>query len=150
MDRAESSEDYRAASLVERVTVTNNTFDGNDHGISGGDNLVGVNNVFVRHAEIALKNVDGASRTAYNHFEANGTDHVGSNVDSFTAGTGDPLLDSTFTPLPGSPLIDAGTVSFSLPGGERVLDVCDHAGSAPDIGAVESGESRREGCPGEG
>lgn len=141
MDAGVTSEDYRAASLVERVEVTNNTFDGNNYGITGGNNLVAVNNVFARHPGTALKNVDGASRTAYNHFYANGTAYVGSNVDTATAFTGDPMLDSTFAPLPGSPLIDEGTAAYSLPSGERVVDITGFNGTAPDIGAVESSGS---------
>ncbi len=39
MDNGESREDLRAASVRERIHVFHNTFVGNDHGISGGDNL---------------------------------------------------------------------------------------------------------------
>ncbi len=139
MDGGKTSEDYRAASLVERITVTNNTFDGNNHGIAGGDNLVAVNNVFMRHTNIAVKNVDGASRVAHNQFFGNGQNHSGSNIDLATTYTGDPKLDSAHAPLAGSPVIDHGTASYTLPGGEPAVSVTDYQGAAPDLGAVESG-----------
>ena len=136
-----SSEDYSGASLVERITVTNNTFDGNNHGITGGDNLVAVNNVFAHHVGPALKNVDGASRVAYSQFFANGAANTASNVDAATSRTGDPMLDASSAPLPGSPVVDAGTASYTLPTGEVAVQVTGFSGTAPDIGAVESGGS---------
>ena len=140
MDSGTTSEDYRAASLVERITVTNNTFDGNNHGITGGNNLVAVNNIFMRHPNIALKNVDGASRVAYNHFYGNGTNSTGSNVDPGTTYVGDPKLDADHAPLSGSPVVDAGTATYLMPSGEEAVSVSGFVGAAPDIGAIESGE----------
>ena len=51
-----SNENYQGASLRERVKVINNTF-AVDHGITGGDSLIALNNVFVNTTNIALKNV---------------------------------------------------------------------------------------------
>ena len=136
-----SSEDYSGASLVERITVTNNTFDGNNHGITGGDNLVAVNNVFAHHVGPALKNVDGASRVAHSQFFDNGAANSASNVDAATSRTGDPMLDASFAPLPGSPVVDTGAASYALPSGEVAVQVTSFSGSAPDVGAVESGGS---------
>ena len=115
MDGAQTSEDYRGASLVERITVTNNTFDGNNHGITGGDNLVAVNNIFARQVGPALKNVDGGSRVAYSQFFSNGAPNSGSNVDAATSYNGDPMLDASYAPLPGSTVVDAGTASYTPP-----------------------------------
>lgn len=147
MDAGDTSEDYRAASLVERITVTNNTFDGNEYGISGGDNLVAVNNVFARHPGLALKNVDARSQTAHNLFHENGGVYSGSNLDAATSFNGDPMLDSSFAPVSGSPVIDAGTASYTLSSGEQAVVVSDFGGSAPDIGAVESGLTRTNRAP---
>jgi hypothetical protein len=141
MDGAQTSEDYRGASLVERITVTNNTFDGNNHGITGGDNLVAVNNIFARQVGPALKNVDGGSRVAYSQFFSNGAPNSGSNVDAATSYNGDPMLDASYAPLPGSAVVDAGTASYTLPSGELAVEVTDFSGVAPDIGAVESSGS---------
>jgi hypothetical protein len=147
MDNSETTEDYRGASLVERITVTNNTFDGNAYGITGGDNLVAVNNIFARHPNIALKNVDGASRTAFNLFHANGSRDTSSNIDAATAISGDPMLDSSFTPQAGSPAIDAGTAGYSLPDGEQAVHLSTYQGSAPDLGAIETDGSSAPGDP---
>ena len=138
MDNSETTEDYRGASLVERITVTNNTFDGNAYGITGGDNLVAVNNIFARQPNIALKNVDGASRTAFNLFYANGSLETSSNIDAATAISGDPMLDNSFTPQAGSPAIDAGTDRYSLPNGEQAVPPTAYQGIAPDLGAIET------------
>ena len=86
----------------------------------------------------ALKNVDGASRVAYSQFFSNGAPNSGSNVDAATSYTGDPMLDASYAPLPGSPVVDAGTASYTLPSGELAVEVTDFSGVAPDLGAVES------------
>ena len=140
MDLSDTSEDYRAASVLERILVTNNTFVGNDHGLSGGDNLIGLNNIFVDHTNIAVKGADGNSILAYNLFWNNGVDNNGSNVDAATTVSADPQLDNAYLPLPGSPVIDAGTALYALPSGEIVLNLApaEYSGSAPDIGRYES------------
>jgi hypothetical protein len=45
MPNANAVEDYSGADTSEAVRVFNNTFYGNDYGISGGDNLVAFNNI---------------------------------------------------------------------------------------------------------
>ena len=80
MDNKITTEDYRAANLKERIRVFNNTFVGNNYGISGGDNMVVVNNIFANHPGIAVKQVDANSVLAYNIFWNNGTDNQGSNL----------------------------------------------------------------------
>ncbi|MGD8869153.1 MAG: right-handed parallel beta-helix repeat-containing protein, partial [Gemmatimonadales bacterium] len=61
MDGEVTKEDFRAASIPERINIFNNTFANNSHGITGGDNTVVLNNIFVNHPVIAVKNVDGNS-----------------------------------------------------------------------------------------
>ena len=41
--------------------MLNNTFDGNEYAITGGDNLIALNNIFFNSSVLALKNVDGNS-----------------------------------------------------------------------------------------
>lgn len=74
MDKGESNEDYRAASIPEPVYMINNTFYNNLYGITGGDNMVVENNIFAEIDLIALKEVDGSSSITYNAFWQNGTD----------------------------------------------------------------------------
>jgi parallel beta-helix repeat protein len=139
MDNGDTAEDYRAASIPERIHVFNNTFVGNDHGLTGGDNLIALNNLFVNATNLAMKNVDGGSIAAYNLFWNNGTDEQGSNLDASSTLNADPLLDADSHLQSGSPAIDAG-ISFFEWNGETVLDIPDSEfnGADPDLGMYES------------
>jgi hypothetical protein len=117
------------------VLVVNNTLDGNRYGITGGDNLIALNNVISNSSVLGLKNIDGDSEVAYTLFFGNAVDQVGSNVDTATTRTGDPLYTEDFGVQAGSPAIDAGTVSYVL-NGESVLDLVpsDFSGLSADLG----------------
>jgi hypothetical protein len=132
-------EDYRGASLPERILLVNNTFIDNEVGVSGGDNLIALNNIFVGHATSAANKVDGDSIAAYNLMWDNGEDQTGSNLDETTTVYADPLLDADSRLLVGSPAIDAGVAQFSW-NSLTVLDMQpnEYRGAAPDIGAYES------------
>ena len=67
MDNGETREDYRAASIPERIHLYNNTFTGNPYAVTGGDNLIALNNLFVNASAIAIKKVDGNSISWNNH-----------------------------------------------------------------------------------
>jgi len=138
MDNGVTKEDFRGASIPERIHLFNNTFIDNDHGLTGGDNLIALNNIFVGSPNIALKNVDGNSIAAYNLFWGNGTDYQNSNVDPTNTISADPRLDANDRLLSGSPAIDAGTASFTW-NSETVLDLSpnEYSGPAPDLGAFE-------------
>lgn len=138
MDNAQSSEDFRAADIPETIYVFNNTFANNSHGITGGDNTVVLNNIFVGHPVIAVKNVDNNSELAYNLFFNNGIDNSGSNVDVASSVYEDPLLTTELELAAGSPAIDAGTANYVWQG-TTVLDLpaSAYSGAAPDIGAFE-------------
>ncbi len=139
MDNGVSLEDFRAASIPERIHLFNNTFSGNDHGVTGGDNLIALNNLFVNSIRLGLKSVDAGSIAAYNLFWNNGTHDQGSNLDGNTTLFADPLLDATYQLQAGSPAIDAGAAHFEWIG-ETVLDLAPSAyfGVAPDLGRYES------------
>jgi hypothetical protein len=113
MDNGETTEDFRAASMPERIHVFNNTFDGNPYGITGGDNLIAVNNIISNSSVLGVKNIDANSTVAYTLFFGNRADHAGSNVDAATTKTGDPLYTSTYELQPGSPAVDAQAPSRS-------------------------------------
>lgn len=140
MNNGETKEDFRAASIPERIQLINNTFVDNPYGVTGGDNLIALNNLFVNSTNIAIKEIDGNSIAAYNLFWNNGTDNQGSNIDNCTTLYADPLLDSEYYLQQDSPAIDAGTAYFEWQG-ETVLDLPSSAyfGSAPDLGMFESG-----------
>jgi hypothetical protein len=134
MDDAQTTEDFRAASIRERIHVFHNTLVGNDHGVSGGDNLIALNNIFQGHV-VALKNVDGDSIASHNLFWDNTTDATGSVVDATTTLVADPFLDADHHLAIGSPAIDAGTAYFEWLG-EIVMDqpASAYEGAAPDLG----------------
>jgi len=138
MDKGDTMEDYRGASIPEPIHLFNNTLIGNDHGLTGGDNLIALNNLFVDSVNIGVKRVDGGSIAAYNLFWNNGSDYWRSNIDRGTSLFADPLLDAEHHLLPGSPAIDAGTAHFEW-GGTTVLALPDSAyhGAAPDLGRFE-------------
>jgi parallel beta-helix repeat protein len=139
MDNADSNEDFRAANIPERIYLINNTFVGNPYGLSGGDNLIALNNLFLNSTTLALKNVDANSIAAYNLFWNNATDSQESNVDSNTTLFADPLLDANAQLQQSSPALDTGTTRFEW-NGEIVLDLPSNAfsGTAPDLGAYEA------------
>jgi parallel beta-helix repeat protein len=138
MDGSTTNEDFRAASIPETIYVFNNTFANNSHGITGGDNTVVLNNIFVDHSVIAVKNVDANSELAFNLFFNNGTDNSGSNVDTGSSVFDDPFLAANLELQAGSPAIDAGTAFYSWQG-TTVLNLppTAYAGAAPDLGAYE-------------
>jgi hypothetical protein len=142
MDNGETKEDFRAASIPERIHLFNNTFSGNPHAVTGGDNLIALNNLFVHSVDIALKDVDAGSIAAYNLFWNNGTHNHGSNIDLNSTLFNDPLLDIHYQLQPGSPAVDTGTAHFEW-NGETVLEMpaSAYAGAAPDRGWSETGST---------
>jgi hypothetical protein len=143
MDNGKTGEDYRAASIPEPIQLINNTFVDNPYCVTGGANLVALNNLLVGCTHTALKRVAGDSIAAYNLFWRNGTDFDDSSVDIDTSLFADPGLDSEYRLGYGSPAIDAGTAIFEWRGA-TVLKLPDAAfsGSAPDMGAYEIDSNR--------
>jgi len=138
MGNQNTRETREGASIPERILVINNTFVANDFGLTGGDSLVALNNLFLDHPGTAIKKVDGTSTAAYNLFWNNGTDIDSSNVDSTVTFFTDPLLTSEFELASSSPAIDAGVALFIWEG-DTVLNLASmsYSGSAPDLGAIE-------------
>lgn len=138
MDDGVTTEDFRGAPIPERIYLLNNTLLNNGHGVTGGSNLIAVNNILVG-SELALKNVRGDSIVAHNLFWGNGTNYQNANVAATSAIVADPLLDDDMRLRLGSPAIDRGVASFTWKG-EAVLDYspADYWGKAPDLGALEA------------
>jgi len=163
MPNANTLEDYSGADTVEAVRVFNNTFYGNDFGISGGDNLVAFNNIIVNSLNVGAWKVQGPaganSVVAYTLFHNNRLD-----ADQTTIGTGtlagvDPLFVGAPNPGPdgawetvdddfsglvlqsASPAIDKGVVQFVAGNGEPVPPnpITGFTGAAPDLGWREFG-----------
>lgn len=139
LDNGDTSEDYRAASLLEKIYVINNTFSGNIVGISGGDNLVAVNNIIAGSSTMGIKNINGGSIVAKNLFWNNGVDQTGSNMDGTNLFNANPGLDPDYGLIIGSPAIDTGIAQFIF-NNQTVVDYSSESyfGTAPDLGWVES------------
>lgn len=136
MEDGNTTENFAGAPLVEEVQVIGNTFLGHPHGLTGGDNMLVMNNIFSSSAQVGVKRVAGASLVTYNDFWSNGTHHSVSNVDAGTTTFQNPQLDATYHLQPGSPCVDAGTASIVW-NGNTVLAPA-YSGEAPDLGAHES------------
>lgn len=138
MDDMLTNEDYRGASLNERIYLFNNTIINNNYGVSGGDNMVAVNNIIANSKTKGVSNVDGDSTLVYNLLWNNVIDNTASNVDEATTLHSNPLLDANFGLLLGSPAIDTGTDHFEFMG-STVLDYPpgSYYGTAPDRGWAE-------------
>ncbi len=139
LDNGDTSEDYRAASLLEKIYVINNTFSGNNVAISGGDNLVAVNNIIAGSSTIGIKNIDGSSMVAKNLFWDNGIDQTGSSLDKSNIFRTNPGLDSDYKLEKRSPAIDTGADHF-LYRNQAIVDYSSgsYFGAAPDLGWAES------------
>ena len=162
MPNANTLEDYSGADVVEAIRVFNNTFYGNDYGVSGGDNLVAFNNIIASSLNVGAWRVqgpDGAnSVVAYTLFHNNRLD-----ADQSTLGvgniSGDPLFVAAPNPGPdgvwetvdddfsglvlgsGSPAIDKGVTQYVAVNGEPIPPnpITGFTGAAPDLGWREFG-----------
>jgi hypothetical protein len=164
MPNANTLEDYSGADVAEAVRVFNNTFYGNDYGISGGDNLVAFNNIIANSVNIGVWKVQGPaganSVVAHTLFHNNGR----LEADQSTVGAGiltglDPLfvaapnpgldgawetVDDDFSGLvlqSASPAIDQGITQYVANNGETVPlnPITGFSGAAPDLGWREFG-----------
>lgn len=162
MPNANTAEDYSGADTVEAIRAFNNTFYGNNHAISGGDNLVVFNSIIVNSITRGLWKVQGPagakSVVAYSLFYNNPAD-----AEQSTVGTGnilgqDPLFQALPNPGPdgtwgtvdddfsglvlqsGSPAIDKGVTQY-VANGEPIpaAPITDFVGAAPDLGWREFG-----------
>ena len=138
MSGGKTGENYEAADIPEPVLLVNNTFSGNTYGLTGGDQMLVLNNIFIGSEKVAMKKVDGKSVAAHNLFWKNGTDTEECNLGGNHFIAQDPQLDGRFRLRAGSVCIDAGTTSFTWEGKERyAAPMNSYAGERPDLGALE-------------
>lgn len=163
MPNANTVEDFSGADILEPVRVFNNTFYGNNHGISGGDDLVAFNNIIVNSTGRGVWRVQGPPGTnsvvAHTLFFNNTLD-----ADQSTLGPGiitgqDPLfsappnpgqdgvwetVDDDFSGLllqASSPAVDRGVTQYTAASGELIpaSPITGFIGAAPDLGWREFG-----------
>jgi len=138
MDQGESTEDYRGADIPEPIYLFNNTISGHQYGITGGANLISVNNLIINSEFAGALNNTGNSIHAFCLFHHNTEDLVNANADTNSCLFLDPQITPAFYPISGSPCIEGGTRLF-LMGSDTLLLIPEgeFEGEAPDIGAVE-------------
>jgi hypothetical protein len=163
MPSANTIEDYSGADVLEAIRLFNNTLYGNNHGISGGDNLVVINSIIVNSPGRGVWRIQGEpgsnSVVAYTLFHNNALD-----ADQSTLGPGiitgqDPLFQAAPNPGPdgawgtvdddfsglllqaSSPAIDKGVPQYVATNGEAVplSPITGFLGTAPDLGWREFG-----------
>jgi len=137
MSGGNTDEYYEAASIPERAYIINNTIVDNEYGLTGGDNFLVLNNIFIRTKQTALKNVDGKSLARHNLIWASGKDIEGSHVERAATLRVDPLLDADHRLKKASPCIDAGAAEIQWQGETYTIPKKFFKGSAPDLGAFE-------------
>ncbi len=133
-----TKENYAGADLIERVLIVNNTIVGGEYGITGGDNLVLLNNVITGVARTALKRIHGDSAAGKNLLWKNGTDVDESDLKQDRFISADPLLAADYTPRAGSPCVDGGESSFEFNGEVLRLEPGTFGGRSRDLGAAEA------------
>lgn len=162
MPNANTLEDYSGADVIEAVRVFNNTFYGNDYGISGGDNLVAFNNLIANSLTRGIWRLQGEpgmnSVIAYSLFNNNKVDTEETSLGAGIIVGLDPLfqaapnpgtdgtwetVDDDFSGLvlqSGSPAIDKGVAQFVANNGEAIppAPLTGFTG-APDLGWREFG-----------
>lgn len=163
MPNVNTVEDFSGADTVEAIRVFNNTLYGNNHGISGGDNLVAFNNIIVNSTGRGVWRVQGEpgsnSVVAYTLFHNNAVDAAESALGAGLISGQDPLfvsppnpgpdgawetIDDDFSGLllqPNSPAIDRGVAQYVAVNGEPIppRDMEGFLGAAPDLGWRELG-----------
>ncbi len=139
MDSGETVEDFRAAAVPERVYVTNNTLVSNHYGVTGGANMIAVNNIVASSSATGMKGIAGLSRVSNNLFWANGLDQQGCSIDATTTFNADPMFSADYHLMTGSAAVDRGTANL-IWRSETVIQIpsSQFLGLAPDLGAYEA------------
>jgi hypothetical protein len=135
-----TKENFEGADLLESVQIINNTFVGSRYGVTGGDNMLLVNNVFLGAADAAVKRVHGDSFAGVNLFWKNGSDTEDCDLGGDKFIRLDPRLDRDHRPADGGPCIDAGAETTKYNGEILILPAESYRGAAPDLGAFEVGK----------
>ena len=136
-ENANSIENFNGASIKERITLYNNYFYANGYHVTGGDNMIIVNNIFEEALTKAVYRAKLDSITDYNLFYNNATDTNDTVTGSHNL-FADPKRNPDYRLKADSPAIDAGTTSYTH-NNEVVLQITDDAytGSKPDMGRYE-------------
>ena len=137
----ETTENFQGTSMTERVRIYNNYFYNGTYHITGGDNMIILNNIFEGASGAAIHRAKVDSITDYNLFYNNAIDTNDTTIGNNNLYT-NPQRNSDFTLQLTSLAIDAGTASY-LHNSELVLDIpiSKYRDVNPDMGRYEYGMS---------
>jgi len=130
-------ENYEGSDIEELIILTNNTITNNNHGVTGSDNMILLNNIISYNEVAGIKNIDGNSRVQYTNLWQNGNDLINCNIDSSSAIFEDPIIDSSFSLGFCSPCIDAGIAFYAIENDTIFKSSKEIFGNEIDIGAIE-------------
>lgn len=130
-------QNFKGSELIEPVLILNNTFVDSNYGVVGGENMVLLNNVFLRTAKVVAAHVKGDSANGRNLHWQSGTAFEDCDLDQDAFIAADPQLDDQHRPKPGSPCIDGGVAALDYNGQTLKIAAESYRGSSPDLGAVE-------------
>jgi pectin methylesterase-like acyl-CoA thioesterase len=162
MPNADTTENYSGAVLGEAIRLFNNTFYGNDYGISGGGNLVTFNNIIANSITRGAWKVQGPAGSnavvAFTLFHNNAVHAEQTNLGDGVLADVDPLFQAAPNPGPDgiwatidddfsglvlradSPAVDKGVAQYTAASGELVPpSPIVYSGAAPDLGWREVG-----------
>ena len=131
-----TTENYEGAPIPEPIYLINNTISGNNHGVTGGINLIAFNNIIANNVATAMKNINGSSLVSYSALWNNGQNFDNCIIDNNSLVFSDPLFVGTgdYHIQDTSPCIRMGT-----PAGSPIVDYdYTQRGNPPDIGAYEN------------
>ena len=146
MENGNTVENFAGSPMVEPVRVIGNTICGHRIGVTGGTNMLLMNNIIAHNTQFGVKRVNTSSLVAYNLFWGNGADHTNSIVDASTTLLADPRMKADYDLDWDSPCVDAGALSIMW-NGKRVSAPA-YLGQAPDLGAREAPSGMTVSAPG--
>jgi len=140
MAHANTIEDFSGSAMAERINLYNNYFYSNNYHVTGGDNMIILNNIFEGALTKAVYRAKNSSITDYNLFFNNAMDEDDTLIGIHALYGSDPLRNSDFTLQQDSPAIDAGVHSYTH-NAEVVLQIptSEYTGTNPDMGRYEYG-----------
>ncbi len=137
MEDGNTRENGKGAPLAEQVLVLHNTFAGGKLAITGGDNMLLLNNLITGYTTAALTRVHGDSAAGPNLLWNNAADDVECDLDTTAFIVADPKLTAEHRLTATSPALDAAVATFDFHGDEITPEPLPITGKAPDLGAFE-------------
>ncbi len=140
MSGGNTKENYEAAQIPENIQIVNNTIVKCSYGITGGGNVLVLNNILHEVKNTALKGIKGKSVAGYQNVYNAGEASSECVIFENTLFTENPMFENNYTLSDESPLIDKGVLQFNYQT-HAYQSTSQFAGASVDIGAAEAGYS---------